>query len=509
MSAPSPQVDGDFLRQVDMDPEVLVALASQKPTPLRLEDMYKYGTSVDAQQRLRNAQYLHREMPIRIAQRVVDLLTLPHGLSESKPIRQVAEIYCRYLQRFNAMPRPRSSAEEDAFTDMLQAFVLDRSSIPIAVARGVSAWESHQRSLYVTGDGEVSAEELEALEGRLNDMEDALYRFFTARVGLRLLLEHHVLSSPRPECQALRNVTHLFEDGSGKRQSELGCIQSDCNLVEETRKVADLVMKQTTEYYGMCPAIDIVDCQQTNGDDEASSSLDPFTYVTHHLHYMLAELLKNSCRATVQQYLQATSMNDADPSIKLRQRDSLFTPLDRPKLHPIRVIITKGEEDVTIKVADRGGGIPRSWMNHIWKFGHSHHSDEHEFQAEFGTSEGAGARIRGFGLPLARIYARYFGGELNLKSMEGYGVDAYLHLPRLGNSCENLPMRVRASPGERDSTPGRYHAHQVRGYGTKAISKTEATAAAASASCSALVSPLSQLLFRGEAVAQNNRAWQE
>ena len=39
--------------------------------------------------------------------------------------------------------------------------------------------------------------------------------------------------------------------------------------------------------------------------------------------------------------------------------------------------------------------------------------------------------------------------------MEGYGLDAYLHLPRLGVACENLPSLVRHSPGGRDSTPGR------------------------------------------------------
>lgn len=39
----------------------------------------------------------------------------------------------------------------------------------------------------------------------------------------------------------------------------------------------------------------------------------------------------------------------------------------------------------------------------------------------------------GFGLPLSRLYARYFGGELKLVSMPGYGVDAYLHIKRLEN----------------------------------------------------------------------------
>jgi pyruvate dehydrogenase kinase 2/3/4 len=45
----------------------------------------------------------------------------------------------------------------------------------------------------------------------------------------------------------------------------------------------------------------------------------------------------------------------------------------------------------------------------------------------------------GYGLPLSRLYARYFGGDLQIISMEGYGTDAYLHISRLGNVQEPLP----------------------------------------------------------------------
>ena len=121
---------------------------------------------------------------------------------------------------------------------------------------------------------------------------------------------------------------------------------------------------------------------------------------------------------------------------------------------PIKIVIVKGVEDVTIKIADGGGGIPRSKMSHIWQFAHSTaDEDEIENETDFGVDEITGASIRGFGLPLARIYARYLGGELTLKSLEGYGVDAYLHLPRLGDSCENLPLPVEFSPSNLNSNP--------------------------------------------------------
>jgi len=101
--------------------------------------------------------------------------------------------------------------------------------------------------------------------------------------------------------------------------------------------------------------------------------------------------------------------------------------------------------------------MPRSVTKRIWTFAHSTLSKErraHEDGYDFGRDEFSGGHIRGFGLPLTRIYARYFGGEVTIKSIEGYGVDAYLYLPVLGVACENLPQRVIRSPGNMDSSTG-------------------------------------------------------
>ena len=412
MSSAATELNDDTFGLLDlgMDPAQLNDLSREPTTPLRLADLYKYGTGTDRDQRMRNAQFLHRELQIRCAHRAYDLLTLPQGLSDAKPIRQVAAIYLGYIKDLQEnLKSPTTQEEEDTFTDYCASLILDQTTVPLAIAEGIQVWsEDHD---------DIDAE-------RLQQMEDALYRFFTARVGLRFLAIHHALSSTRPSTLHLRKVVSFFNDendlGSG------GCIQHDLNMVKEVRRVVELVKEQTLDYYGICPEIDVLDC--INDDS-------PFTYVPFHVHYMVSELLKNSCRATVQKYLR-------------RQMKG-----ERGELSPIRIVLVKGDEDVTIKVADRGGGIPRSVMSKIWKFSHST-AAESEKESDFGTNDqDTGSRLRGFGLPLARIYARYFGGQLTLKSMEGYGLDAYLHLPRLGDACENLPTRVRKSAGEADSTP--------------------------------------------------------
>ncbi|KAL7499961.1 hypothetical protein ACHAWT_010902 [Skeletonema menzelii] len=442
---------------VKISMDELLALASCQPTPLSLKAMFEYApkkaskkspSSASANKyvdldRLRNSQFLHRELPIRIAQRAIDLLTLPYGLNRTKEVQSIANTYLQYLQKLRNFPMPTNAESEREFTDVLKSFILDRHSIPMAIARGLQSLE----------DGRRAPMDVR----RLAEMEDALSRFFTARVGLRFLVEHHVLTGNEESSTALYKQQLEAEGGLELLKTDLlitlpseddccGSIQKNCDPVLEVRRTAARVTMLCRESYGVAPEIEVVDCT-LNADADV-----PFTYVPHHLRYMLAELLKNSCRATVKSYLSGTNLQKEDHT-KHGESEGLH---DAPALSPIRVVVTKGAEDVTIKIADQGGGMPRSVAKRIWSFAHSTRTEEGKAQGEkeFGKDEFTGGHIRGFGLPLARIYARYFGGEVTIKSMEGYGVDAYVYLPVLGVACENLPQRVNLSPGNLDSSQG-------------------------------------------------------
>jgi len=101
-------------------------LACESPTGISLNDFYRYGEAASPSQRLHNRKFLYHELPIRIAQRVVELQSLPHGLSEKPPIRDLAKMYSGYVQTLMNAERPNQPtlAEDDRFTGMLGSIFL-------------------------------------------------------------------------------------------------------------------------------------------------------------------------------------------------------------------------------------------------------------------------------------------------------------------------------------------------------------------------------------------------
>ena len=179
-----------------------------------------------------------------------------------------------------------------------------------------------------------------------------------------------------------------------------------------------------------------------------------FPYILSHLEYIVGELLRNSIQAVVEQ----------------RGIQSGSVP-------PIEVLICEAPQHVIIRISDQGGGVPRELLPHLWSFSKGPQSksrldnlhkvpkmaatmqeiksDEAGKQKEIFqptdlrrdsslsalTSRPPNLRL-GMGLPMSRVYAEYWAGSLGLHSLEGYGVDAFLQISKLGNKNEQLSTRA-------------------------------------------------------------------
>jgi len=336
-------------------------------------------------------------------QRVQELSALPLGLSSQPGIQEIRDLYKFCLSSILASEEPSDPVTASAFKETLHQILQSKDENQVVRTLSLAV-----RSLYGQNNVDCSSKTMDEIR---QSGDRVLSRFFMARIGLRFICEQY-LNSDNPTT-----------DWSG-------IIHSACDPVEIAQMAAEDAMGLADYHLGAVPHIEVVE-ENRKGDANGT-----FTYIPKHMHYILLELLKNACRATVHNCRDGKSL---------------------PK---IEVTVVHGEEDVTIKISDRGGGIPRSLMSSIWTFMYSTAPAPASAEGETSLAPtvtraklGRTGAIAGYGvgLPMSRLYARYFGGDLDIKSVEGLGTDCYLFLPKLGTNCENLPEMVRSSPGELDS----------------------------------------------------------
>ncbi|KAL2718032.1 hypothetical protein V1478_011908 [Vespula squamosa] len=253
-----------------------------------------------------------------------------------------------------------------------------------------------------------------------NSIQYFLDRFFMSRISIRMLINQHTL---------------LFGGLLNGHSRHIGCIDPSCDVISVIKDAYENAQFLCDQYYLASPAINV---KQHNGKFEKYliriipnvnvtryitfsfflSELERgneirIVYVPSHLYHMLFELFKNSMRA-VMEYHGSESDN--------------YPPID--------VTVVRGKEDICVKVisiSDRGGGIPRSHMDHLFKYMYSTAPQPSKSDAHTVPLAGYG-----YGLPLSRLYARYFHGDIVLLSCEGYGTDAIIYLKALSNEANEL-----------------------------------------------------------------------
>lgn len=216
-----------------------------------------------------------------------------------------------------------------------------------------------------------------------------------------------------------------------------------CNAKEIIEKCSETVSRLAHKAYGSHVSLPEVVIQ---GHVDTA-----FPYIPSHLEYIIGELLRNSFQAAVE-----------------RNRNG--------KPMPIEVLICEAAQHVIIRVSDHEGGIDRDVLPYLWSFSKGPRKDRRHqnlqqvprlaatlqelqlpsasepqgknaqpdrYDGSLSSLTGRHPDLRlGMGLPMSRIYAEYWAGSLELHSLEGYGVDAFLQISKLGNKNETLSTRA-------------------------------------------------------------------
>ncbi|OAD67834.1 hypothetical protein PHYBLDRAFT_90618, partial [Phycomyces blakesleeanus NRRL 1555(-)] len=319
-------------------------------------------------------QYARTELPVRLARRVRAFQGLPFIVGTNPYIKEIYKLYYESFESLEQYSHNTDSTDDHEFGEKLKDLVSRHTDNIPTLARGFLECKQYMNS---------------------QDMAAFLDDMIHARIGIRLIAEQCI--SLMHQHKASEN---LHEDGY------IGIIDTQLNPQKVIKHCVDFVSELCEFNYGQSPETEI--------DGQTSTT---FTYVPVHLEYILTELLKNSHRATVE-YARKTG---------------------RPDIPKIQITLSQGREDIGIRIRDQGGGVDEEDLNKVFEYSYttvaskddnSDPSDVFRDMAEMAMQSGVGGPLAGlgFGLPLARMYARYFGGSLTLVSMNGYGCDVFLKL---------------------------------------------------------------------------------
>ena len=275
-------------------------------------------------------------------------------------------------------------------------------------------------------------------------MDNLMNIMLRSRISRRVILQQHLALT-----ETFHSPWHFPDSKVNDAGTDwIGEVFLHCNARASVERCASAVESLSRQAYGVA-----VELPEVHIKGHLDATL---TYIPSHLEYIIGELLRNSFQAVVE------------------QRRDLDT-----KPPPIEVLICEAPQHVIFRVSDQGGGISQGLLTDLWSFtkGPRRQTRLENFnkvpelaatleelrvpEAErladcddtqlpkddpdtsLGSLIGRPPNLRlGIGLPMSRVFAEFWAGSLELHSLEGYGVDAFLQVSKLGNKNEQLVTRA-------------------------------------------------------------------
>lgn len=353
-----------------------------------------------------SANFVREELPIRLAHRIIEMQQLPYGILTTRSLFRVYQLYSEAFSACTEFPAIADEDVETEFSNLLGTLVAGSSEVVHHVSVGVrnAVYKGRRLRLF---------EEL-----RLQDWIESL---LTSRVGRRVLAEQHI---------ALHSCFH-GQNKTPESTTDIGfsgVIDLQCDVRQCITRAIDACTKVCRGNYEIAPNVHL------SGQENVY-----LPFISAHLEYIVFELLKNGMRASVEHHC--------------RRGGTIRTNKTIP---PLSIFIAEGPSEVTIRISDAGGGISADAQKNMFLYGYTTVNNEdyedsndnaHDKKplgnvlSERGNVAKASPMAGlGFGLPLSRLYARYFGGDVKVVSLGGYGTDVYVQLDRTGDVLEKIEI---------------------------------------------------------------------
>lgn len=292
-------------------PREVELFSRYSPSPLSMKQLLDFG-SENACERT-SFSFLRQELPVRLANILKEIDILPERLVNTPSVQLVKSWYIQSLMDLVEF-HEKSPEDQKALSDFVDTLVKVRNrhhNVVPTMAQGILEYKDNCTVDPVTNQ----------------NLQYFLDRFYMNRISTRMLMNQHIL---------------IFSDSKTGNPSHIGSIDPNCDVVAVVEDAFECAKMLCDQYYLTSPELKLT---QVNGKFPGQPI--HIVYVPSHLHHMLFELFKNAMRATVEHQE------------------------NRPSLTPVEATVVLGKEDLTIKISDRGGGVPLRITDRLFSYTYS------------------------------------------------------------------------------------------------------------------------------------------
>lgn len=355
------------------------------------------------------ALQLHETLKVGLARCAVRLFEMPFGFCNAPSIKRVTAAYVQNWQQVMEFEKTRgvNGITSQDYADLTRAIYNQHRGTMLDVAKGV--FEFYEDLSILFGKELELAEVREDL-GLIRDVERALDEFFTNRLTLRLLISHvHDLSKPQSR----------KDDGHGGHGEMVGVVNINTQPIAILSRAYVAARFMCMRDFQMAPELLVNGVMHDEFMVQEAAAATHFSYVHTHLFYIFLELLKNAARACIERAQLEKGGVISDPGSLVLPKLSVIVPEEQETW----------ELERSVKLADRGTGMNRVVLSKAFCYFYSSVKARPTVAEEVSDFD---RRVPlagfGFGLPISRVMARYFSGDIDLNSIPGKGTDVYIYL---------------------------------------------------------------------------------
>lgn len=375
----------------------------RKPRPVTLKQMIAFGRDLSEQKVLLSAQYAADELITRFAHRIRQMQTMPYRIMGNPHLSNVYEYHVLSFELMRKSGTITTMEDNLRFCEESSRLLTMHTRIVVDIIGGV---------LELVKNG-ISKDDYVLLNALVKSL-------LTSRLSRRVLVKQH---------QAITD-SYLHHQRR-HRPKYIGEVYLACTIHGAVRYAEERAREALSLRFPEAHSLPPV---QIEGDADLE-----FPYILKHVDYIVGEVLRNSLEAC----------------------------LRTGSKEPVKLSVSHSNEYIFVRVSDRGGGFAdEQKLKHIWSFAkpldqYPPYIDNEQLATHgfynllFPVEDVSDATARhqtrktlerdpgthfGIGLALARLYIEYFGGTLDLHSLDGFGCDVMLQFSRLGTSHENLRL---------------------------------------------------------------------